>query len=237
MVVDVELNIPPKFFESAKLDNKFESVSERIAKQFITSILKIPSVKRGNAELKEPDYVSEGLGFEVTFAVNEALIPQLKGVKPIDPSMWNMEEELIDSVLDAVERKAKKTYSCPTSLVVITLETLYIWYHTIYSGVSKDWFEQLAWNIYTKKRNTLFNDIFKKYIQTKVFDNVYIIQPTHVKEFAFFDINGFVNKDEEFVTRVGVTNPELFPTYSIIQVQKEKYSEPIKFRTTIINRA
>lgn len=145
MVVDVELNIPPKFFESAKLDNEFESVSERIAKQFITSILKIPSVKRGNAELKEPDYVSEGLGFEVTFAVNEALIPQLKGVKPIDPSMWNMEEELIDSVLDAVERKAKKTYSQGWGNKNIFIKTGGKWceklkYYSLFSHIISDFF-------------------------------------------------------------------------------------------------
>ena len=41
MIIEMELNIPPKFFESAKEENDFESVSERIAKQFITSILNV----------------------------------------------------------------------------------------------------------------------------------------------------------------------------------------------------
>ena len=235
MVIDVELNIPPKFFDSAKEDNQYESVSERIAKQFIISILNVPNIRRGDDKLKEPDYISGSNGFEVTFAINKSHIPQLKGVKPIDPSSWNIEQELIDNVLDAINRKSQKTYSCPTSLIIITLETLYTWYYSLYTK-EIGWFDKIVWKAYTKKRNDFFDGVFENYISTGLFDNIYIIQPTHSKEFALYDIKLYAQSGEGFITRVGITNPDIFPTYTVANVKKETTKEPIKLRTTIINR-
>lgn len=235
MIIDIELNIPPKFFESAKEENDFESISERIAKLFITSILNIPDIRRGNAEFYEPDYVSGENGYEITFAIRESHIPQLKGVKPVDFTTWNIEQELIDNISVAIERKAGKTYSHPTSLVIITLESLYTWYHSVYTKET-DWFEKLAWNVYTKRRNDFFNKIFQNYIESETFNNIYVIQPTHNREFALFDIKKYATKCEEFITLVGVSHPEFFPTYSVINIKKETSKEPIKLRTTIINR-
>lgn len=235
MIIEMELNIPPKFFESAKEENDFESVSERIAKQFITSILNVPKVQRGNAELREPDYISGKNGYEITFAIKESHIPQLKGVKPVDSSSWNIEQELIENITVAVKRKAVKDYSCPTSLVIISLENLYIWYHFVYNKET-DWFGQLAWRVYNKKRNDFFNKLFENYIATATFDNIFLIQPTHNKEFVLFDIRKHAEGSEEFITRVGVSHPEFFPTYSVVNVIRETDQEPIKFRTTIINR-
>lgn len=50
MAVKMELNIPPHFFDSAKAENHFESVSERIARAFLVDILKLWGIKRGDPE-------------------------------------------------------------------------------------------------------------------------------------------------------------------------------------------
>lgn len=41
-----ELHVPPHFFDSAKAENHFESVSERIAKAFLSEIIGIGNENR-----------------------------------------------------------------------------------------------------------------------------------------------------------------------------------------------
>ena len=93
-----ELRIPPHFFDSAKEENHFESVSERIAKSFLIDILNINDIKRGNPELQEPDYIFGEQGYEVTFAIKQSLIPQLKGVRELNGTPNNIEESKMDKV-------------------------------------------------------------------------------------------------------------------------------------------
>ena len=81
MSLELELSIPPHFFDSAKEENDFESVSERIAKQFLKEICGVNNLRRGDDKVSEPDYVSNNSGYEVTFAIKQSLIPQLKAYK------------------------------------------------------------------------------------------------------------------------------------------------------------
>lgn len=53
----VELHIPSNLFDSAKAENSFESVSERISKAFIKDILNELNVRRGDDKINEPDYM------------------------------------------------------------------------------------------------------------------------------------------------------------------------------------
>lgn len=124
----VELYIPSNLFDSAKAKNKFESVSERIAKAFIKDILNEPDVRRGDDKISEPDYMVNKKGYEVTFATESKTIQLLKGMKEIDDSRRNIEEELIKAISEATERKANKNYSCISNLVIIAISTMYTWY-------------------------------------------------------------------------------------------------------------
>lgn len=210
-----ELRIPPHFFDSANAENHFESVSERVAKAFLSDIVNVPNLLRGDDKLGEPDYISGDHGYEVTFAVNPTLIPQLKGVKELDGAQHNIEQSLISDITEAVSRKAGKTYSCKTNLVIIAISTLVTWYSSLYFK-EKDPMAQMAWNVYAARRNKLFQDLYEQYILAQKFENIYIIQPTHDGTFALHNIKSFGEKHENYLTHVQASNPRAFPTYQLI---------------------
>ena len=210
-----ELHIPPYFFDSAKAENHFESVSERIAKAFLSDIMNISPLIRGDDKQGEPDYICGEEGYEVTFAISSALIPQIKGVKTLDGKKNNIEESLICAITDAADRKAEKTYSCVPALVVITIDTLPTWYHTLYFHES-DPFAKMAWRVGAAKRDKLFHDLYEQYIRTNKLKNIYIIQPTFDGTFAFYNINEFAQKNEDFLTHVKASKPKAFPIYRLV---------------------
>lgn len=210
-----ELHIPPYFFDSARADNHFESVSERIAKAFLSDIMSISPLIRGDDKQGEPDYICGEDGYEVTFAISSSLIPQIKGVKILDGKKNNIEESLISAITDAVDRKAKKTYSCVPALAIIAIDTLPTWYHSLYFHES-DPFAQMAWRVGAAKRDKLFNDLYAQYIQTNKLKNIFIIQPTFNGTFAFYNIDEFAQNNEKFLTHVKVSNPKAFPTYHLV---------------------
>lgn len=228
----LELSIPPHFFDSAKEENDFESVSERIAKMFLTDIMNISPLRRGDDKQGEPDYVSCESGYEITFAVNPSLIPQLKGVKELDGKINNIEASLICDITGAVERKACKTYSCTPSLVIIAIATLPTWYHSLYFHES-DPFAKMAWRTGATKRDKLFCDLYEQYIYTGKFKNIYIIQPTFDRTFAFYDVEKFAQSNKNFLTHVKVSNPKSFPTYRIVDA--EKLADISSFKIKILN--
>ena len=237
MEVNVELNIPPHFFDSANEKNNFESVSERIAKQILTTILGIENIRRGDAEAFEPDYVSGDVGYEVTFAIENSLIPQLKGVRPLNTSNRNIEHELIKDITNAVDRKAAKKYSCPTSVVVISIETLITWY-TSFKSEENDFETRILKSIYEKgylkNRNEFFKHLADEYIEKGIFKDIYILQPTHTGEFALYDILQYKDNPKDFISFIGVSHPEAFPTYKVISVNKD-LNKAVTYKTTIIN--
>lgn len=110
MSIELELSIPPHFFDSAREENNYESVSEKIAKVFLKEVCGVDDIHRGDDKKSEPDYVSNNSGYEVTFAIKQSLIPQLKGVQPLNHSNRNTEMETISDIQTALERKKEKTY-------------------------------------------------------------------------------------------------------------------------------
>lgn len=211
----LELSLPPHFFESAKKENSFESVSERIVKAFLEDILNIKNLRRGDPEIGEPDYMADELGFEVTFSIDQFLIPQLKGVRELDGAKRDIEQSLIADITDAVLRKAQKNYSCVPNLVVLTLRTLPTWYYPLGFSTT-DTFERRIWEYAAKRRNKFFSDLYQNYILTNKFENIYIIQPTFNRTFAFFNIKDFGNNGDAFLTHVCPIQPQAFPIYRVL---------------------
>ena len=173
---------------------------------------------RGNDKLGEPDYMCAEDGYEVTFAINKSLIPQLKGVQPLDGNKSNIEESLIAAITEAIERKVAKTYSCVPSLVILTIATLPTWYHPLYFH-SDDPFVKMAWKVHTVKRDKLFHDLYDAYIRTNKLKNILIIQPTFNGTFAFYNICEFAENSENFLIHVNVSNPNAYPTYRIVDAE------------------
>lgn len=132
MRVKIELHLPDIFFDSAKQINGYESLSEQISKAVLTDILQFKNVKRGDEKKQEPDYISDGQGFEVTFGISNNLIPMLRGRTSLNSSPHNQEQELIDSIKESLVRKSPKTYSVRTTLIIFTLTSLFQWYSCFY---------------------------------------------------------------------------------------------------------
>lgn len=171
-------------------------------------------------------------GYEVTFAIEQSLIPQLKGVRGLDSTKYNIEESLVSDITDATNRKTAKTYSCIPNLVIILVNTLPTWYHPLYFKET-DPFAKLAWKAYTVKRNRLFDDLYTNCIQAGKFENIFIIQPTHDGSFAFYNIGAYGSGVEDFITHVKANKPEAFPTYKVIDAGTR--DDVTTFETTIIN--
>ena len=192
-----ELRIPPHFFDSAKAENDLKSVSERIAKAFLSEIMDVAPLIRGDDKKGEPDYIFGEDGYEVTFTISSLLIPQIKGVKALERKKNNIEESLICAITDAADKKAAKTYSCVPALVVITIDTLPTWYHSLYFYES-DPFAQMAWRVGAAKRDKLFLDLYEQYIRINKLKNIYVIQPTFDGTFAFYNVDEFAQKKRTF---------------------------------------
>lgn len=234
MSFELELSIPPHFFDSTRKKNNSESVSERIAKLFLTEICKVQNLRRGDANVFEPDYVSGKNGYEVTFAIKDSIIQQFKGIRPLDKSFRNSESEVIADIKESLENKKDKTYSVPTSLVIITVDTIIPWYAPFYMDLS-DRFMQSYWKQRNQRRNAFFNSIYKEYILSKKMENIFIINPTIKQEFALFDISAFYNGEKEAIIQVATDNPIAFPSYKITNVIKD--DNPLFSKTTIINNS
>lgn len=211
----LELRIPPHFFDSAKPENNFESVSERIARAFLSGILNIADLRQGDPEEGEPDYVANEKGYEVTFSISQSLIPQLRGVRTLDGKKRNIEQSLISDIKEAVLRKAQKNYSCVPNLVILTISTLPTWYYSLYFDTSNPC-DRLAMKFGSARRDHLFRELYQNYILTNKFENIYIIQPTFDGTFAFFNIKDFGNNGDAFLTHVRSTKPKAFPTYRVV---------------------
>ena len=231
MSLELELSIPPHFFDSAKEENDFESVSERIAKQFLKEICGVNNLRRGDEKASEPDYVSNDRGYEVTFAIKQSLIPQLKGVQPLNHSSRNTEKETISDIQTALERKKEKTYCLPTTLVIVTVETIIPWYCNFYFDID-DPFMRLMWSKHIQTRDEFFNEMYTDYIGSGIFDNIIIINPTIKQEFAVFSIKAFHQQSHQGITRVATTKPLAYPTYTITNVIKD--DNFFQLKTTII---
>ena len=231
MRVKIELHLPDIFFDSAKQINGYESLSEQISKAVLTDILQFKNVKRGDEKKQEPDYISDGQGFEVTFGISNNLIPMLRGRTSLNSSPHNQEQELIDSIKESLVRKSPKTYSVRTTLIIFTLTSLFQWYSWFYI---KDSPYHCLWARAEKKRNELFEEIIREYIgPEKTFENVLIIQPTHDEHYILYDVKEFGNNND-FMTLIGIKETEkaVFPRYKLISC--ENGSPPITYEISVV---
>lgn len=180
MKIHNTIYLPEGIFESASKQNYDEALSERLAKAFLTKILKVPGneIIRGNPSKDEPDYLCNGQGFEVTFCMKPETILQMKGKKPIDGKPINIEQQMTTYIRDAADRKSKKHYSVNTTLFLLNLLPNNVWdwnvplieVPTLENQI--DYHFSHYWNEKQKTRNQLFKSLYKNYIVNKKFDDI-----------------------------------------------------------------
>ena len=227
MDITLKLNIPPHFFDSANANNDFESVSEKIAKEILSFALNI-ELKRGNPISHEPDYLNGENGFEVTFAISEQTIRMIRGRSELIHTPFNIADSLIDNIKNAASRKSKKEYSVLPNLFIITIEPLLEWCWECYVDTKIP----SIWQKMSQKRNILFEELYEKYIETNIFENIYIFQPTPKGHFALYDLKNF-KLDKDFIQIVGIDSDKKYalPTCEVTSINGQEF--PLRYNMII----
>ena len=218
MNIIVDFYMPPHLFDSARGDNNYESVTERIAKVILKSVLGYQNVHRGDPQVHEPDYVCGEKGFEVTLAESGILIPQLRGRRPADGAQHELEDELIRNICNIVQQKSKKHYDRKPVLIVLTLSPIIHWYHELWQ---RDPQTQNLWGMSVQKRNSFFKGLNDSYISgDSAFENIYLLQPTLCQKYALYDLKAFAG-NQDFIIEIGIRPGKemAFPTFKVKHIE------------------
>lgn len=230
MNIKLELSIPLHFFDSARAENDFESVSEKIAKVVISSILKCDNLSRGNPNNKEPDYISGDEGFEVTLAISDSLVPYFKGINRSDGRPHNLESDLVEDISKIVKQKAEKIYDRKPYLIILALNPYPAWYYPLFTnGTTKFEFGEL----FVWARNNLFQSLYDNNIKNeKNFKNIYILQPMLNQQFVLYDIAAFGDElQQDFMIQLGIQPGReiAFPNFRCVSVDDADNPIPMNF--------
>ena len=194
--VDIEVHLPPALFSSRIEGEKtIDSPSEQIAKNVIALLENTDpeAIRLGLTSNKEPDYMLGDSGFEVTWSEPNSLIRQFQGAVPLSKTSLRM--EMFDDYLSArLQAKATARHDgkyCgaeQVSLCCISITPYIRWYFTEPSYFSicslGDWRDEVI----VRARNKVWRKIYDTYIETGIFENIYVIQPTHDSHYVCYDM-------------------------------------------------
>lgn len=208
--IRVGMYIPDEFFESARGDSKAESSTEKLARAYIVNLLKIDDkeLPRGNPIKHEPDFVYGNEGFEVTIGMKNDFICQLKSEKPLCVDDAEVNQRLADGIRVNIKKKVdkqEKAYYCvPTSLVVICALPCISWEFenllkpkTIVCDNIVNTINVDVDSIFQFSCDNLFNELGKRYINSKLFKNINLILPslTYRDSMIVYDIQKYLDGD------------------------------------------
>lgn len=222
-------------FASANKQNDYEALSEKLAKAFLSHLLKVSDelIVRGEPSKNEPDYICHGKGYEITFCMKPELILKLKGQLPITDETINIEQEMITYINLAAEKKSKKHYANNTTLFLINLFPNQLWecniplvenislenyYEEVYSGILND---------RLKTRNQFFKTLYNNYIKNNVFNEILIACLTNDRRYIIYSINDFSN-NKKFYTYFGIKDNPNIPYCTITKVETGEMFSPLE---------
>lgn len=243
-----EIYIPSCLFDSADSTNGFEELSEQIAKSLLVHKLKISNeklIKRGNEKNKEPDYIINDIGYEVTFALSNMLIKQFKGIMPLTAVNEFNEDSMIQQIKHSLQKKAIKKYSIQTIPVIFSLLPNVFWDTDIEESTVtclddiEDFVLAGLWKSQQIKRDDLFIQLYDTYIKKNIFTDIYIVNFTRDNRYVLYSILDFYQK-KKYRTLFGITNNQLLPYCRLLEKDRGENFEPIqnfyKIRFGKINR-
>lgn len=216
-IAKMSIYIPKDFFKSRKVRNGeiIESPSELVSRSLISLITGIDCELIVPSEGDDcPDYKVGDMGFEVTFAESDQYIKQFKGIQEgSEPYPVSLDYD--EYIEDRIEQKAEKVragkYKSVNSLTLCCVGIIphIDWYFTNeeYSDCKfSDYLDALK----ICHRDCYFDSLYHKYIKSGVFDNIFILQPTHREQHVCFDIKKHcLSKDG--ITILDVNQPLAVP--------------------------
>ena len=226
MNIVVDFYMPPHLFDSARADNGNESVTERIAKVILESVLGYRDVRRGDPQVHEPDYVCGEKGFEVTLAESQKLIPQLRGRRPADGVQHELEDELILNISNIAQQKSRKFYDRKPVLIVFAFNPIIDWYRELWQKIPQ---AQNLRGLSVQKRNVFFKELNDFYVSNdSAFENIYLLQPTLCQKYVLYDLKAFAD-NQDFIYEIGIRpgREMAFPTFKIKNIVGD--TQPINY--------
>lgn len=154
---------------------------------FVLNIMSkvFPNVKweNGNANNKEPDYISNELPFEITLASNNKKNNFIQRRKNLNYQTEDAEQDLIDYIYNSINKKSKKNYSIENiNLCILLAIPCYNWVDN-YNRHSY-FRELLIW-----RRDNFFNLIRTEYIEKNFFKEIFIILPNINKNWSLIEVS------------------------------------------------
>jgi hypothetical protein len=225
IIVNIERYFPPDFFKGS--DDI--SVSEKLGRAIIVSILDIDenSIKRGDPVNFEPDFITDtGSGFEITFASNRNADSgsSIARLKKGNYHYSHSEEDLIASISDSVQDKADKKNNgnykniSSVSPIIISIDTNLFWYDQEFT---EKWPHTLI------KKDAFFSELYKKYIETGIFENIFILLLTAEQTYVLFDIDGYYKNTDNCSITIGLRSLENLPHSKVVGITDNKKSGPL----------
>ena len=170
--IQYKLYLPPGFLD--------KRINEQVIFDFVDQVRHYSVWRRGDPLRKEPDFVCDGEGLEVTFASSDYSTRNFIGdfcdgvYSPLEA-----QEDHTQYIQNALERKAKKTYATPrTSLAILCMLELFCWTEAVF-------IQDPA--IQGQKRRFL-DKIAQNYLGVNRFYHIYLILPGLMADWYVLDV-------------------------------------------------
>ena len=221
IIVSIERRFPPEFLAGTNSKDKTTSSSEKLGKAALLLAFGYgeKNLIRGNPDNFEPDFfTADNYGFEITFADNRegnqnGSIARLKnGQFQIHDMETDIMYSINESLKDKKNKKQKGGYKkiSNVSVFVISVEPLLYWYGDL---------KNFHYPHTQKNRNVFFQSLYQDYIESSIFDNIFIMQLTEYQSFVLFNVKGFAQNSSDCITELKSKNPNSLPNCIITKTE------------------
>lgn len=209
--VDIYCSFPLDFFH--------KSVNEPFIQQIMSIVLERTNWTPGDPNLLEPDYFCDGVPFEFTIASDKKHKNNfIQKYRVGQYTSEDVETDVFGYIDIALRSKAEKNYSVThVHLCVLCLLDGTSWVLDEYGSVT--------YHLVDGRREEFFSEIKSRYIESKIFQNIFLIFPdmsakwwvwdvlTNKKSYVQLSPNQIMSKKVPFVLEQNILN-ELEKKYS-----------------------
>lgn len=171
---DIYCYFPKSFFH--------KSVNEPFVQQIMSIVLERKNWTPGNPDLLEPDYFCDGIPFEFTIASDKKRKNNfIQKYRVGQYTSGDMEADIFRYIEAALISKAHKKYSVSNvHLCVLCLIDATTWVLDEYGS--------LTYPIFDARRESFFSEIKSQYIDSKTFQNIFLIFPDMTAKWWVWDV-------------------------------------------------
>ena len=171
---DIYCYFPPNFFH--------KSVNEPFVQQIMSIVLERKNWTPGNPDTLEPDYFCDGVPFEFTIASDKRNKNNfIQRYRVGQYASEDVEADIFGYIDTALRSKARKNYSVPNvHLCVLCLIDGTSWVLDEYGSIT--------YHLVDGRREKFFSEIKRRYINNKIFQNIFLIFPDMSAKWWVWDV-------------------------------------------------